>query len=105
MRHTKTRTHSVTNTQLATAVLAAFLAGGLAFAAAPASQLAPVESPKCSVSEIRFSTVCAKNAYSKIIIKCSDEFTVNPMNQCLTSDQIQALATKICGARECALQK
>ena len=74
MIDTKVKTKSVTNTQLVVATLAAFMAGGLAFAAAPA-QNRVAAAPKCGVntySVLSLAKGCASGQYTGIDFACYD---------------------------------
>lgn len=74
MPKTKAKTQVVTNTQLAVAVFAAFLAGGLAFAGAPA-QNRLAAAPKCGVnsySVVNMARGCASGQYTGIDFSCHD---------------------------------
>lgn len=110
MIHTKSKTQTVTNTQLAVAVAAAFLAGGLAFAAAPAQR--PVAAPvagACLLYEANMvythainktRQLCPNNGYWGARFTCTDRkndtVNVGVGNPCVTQDVILAMARAKC---------
>lgn len=108
MIDTKVKTQTVTNTQLAVAVAAAFLAGGLAFAAAPAAPKAPLQAGACVLSEASMvythaingtRTLCPKNGYWGARFTCTDRVndSVSVGNgPCVTQDAILAMARAKC---------
>ncbi len=72
MIDTQVKTKQVSSTQLTVAALAAFIASGLAFAAAPAQ---PLAAPKCGVNTSAVVTTikgCAPGQYSGIDVTCQD---------------------------------
>ncbi len=74
MIDTKVKTKSVTNTQLVVATMAAFMAGGLAFASVPA-QNRVAAAPKCGVnsySVLSLARGCASGQYTGIDFACHD---------------------------------
>ncbi len=101
MPHTQTKTQTVTNTQLATAVVAAFLAGGLAFAAAPAKQFPAPASPQCKPSSVQFANPCGKNMYKTRSFTCSDGFSPALVQRCMSVEDIQKEAERVCSQRKC----
>lgn len=95
----KTKTHVVTNTQLMVAVFAAFLAGGLAFAASPNRQ--PDEN-SCSVVSMEYGERCRGNRYKGTRFTCSDGTQGMLSDElCRTSSKIQRMIEEACAAREC----
>ncbi len=110
MSETKTKTQTVTNTQLAVAVVAAFLAGGLAFAAAPAAnQGAGAVAGACVLSEAtmvythainKTRQLCPNNGYWGARFTCTDRkadtVDVGVGNPCVTQDAILAMARAKC---------
>jgi len=101
MIDTKVKTKSVTNTQLAVATLAMFMAGGLAFAAAPAQNRAAA--PKCGVNSSKVVNVikgCARGQYSGIDFSCYDGTRVQHRpGVCMTAAQLNAVAAAGCANR------
>lgn len=74
MIDTKVKTKSVTNTQLVVATMAAFMAGGLAFASVPA-QNRVAAAPKCGVnsySVLSLARGCASGQFTGIDFACHD---------------------------------
>ncbi len=102
MPRTKAKIQVVTNTQLAVAVLAAFLAGGLAFAAAPA-QNRVAAAPKCGVnsySVLNFGKGCASGNYTGIDVGCYDGTQIQHRpGVCTPLAQLKNFATQACANR------
>ena len=98
---TKAKVQTVTNTQLGVAVLAAFMAGGLAFAAAPAQNRAVA--PKCGVNSSKVVNViqgCARGQYSGIDYACQDGTKVQHRpGVCMSPAQLNAVARAACANR------
>lgn len=110
MIDTKVKTQTVTNTQLAVAVVAAFFAGSLAFAAAPAQR--PIAAPvagACVLSEAtmvythainKTRQLCPNNGYWGARFTCTDRrndtVNVGVGNPCVTQEQILAMARAKC---------
>jgi hypothetical protein len=102
---TKLKTDTKTNTQLAVAVLAAFMAGGLAFAAAPSSKIA---SPlvKCSSLSVQLVSsivnACPIRQSMSANVTCPNgESTVLRKNACQSQAQFQIAANDYCSSRQC----
>jgi len=102
MPRTKAKVQTVTNTQLGVAVLAAFMAGGLAFAAAPAQQ---IRAPKCGVNPSKVVNVlqgCPRGQYSGIDFACHDGTRVQHRpGVCTSIAELQAVARNAC-ANKCS---
>ncbi|OGH67043.1 MAG: hypothetical protein A3B90_03255 [Candidatus Magasanikbacteria bacterium RIFCSPHIGHO2_02_FULL_41_13] len=110
MTDTKTKTQTVTNTQLAVAVVAAFLAGGLAFAAAPAgNNKAALVPGACVLSEAsmvythainKTRQLCPNNGYWGARFTCTDRkndsVNVGVGNPCVSQEAILAMARAKC---------
>lgn len=74
MIDTKVKTKSVTNTQLVVATLAAFMAGGLAFASLPVARQ-QAAAPKCGVNTynvVSLARGCVSGQYTGIDFTCHD---------------------------------
>jgi len=103
MIDTKVKTKTVTNTQIAVATMAMFMAGGLAFAAAPAKNRAAA--PKCGVNKSTVVSViqgCARGQYSGINYTCHDGTKVQHRpGVCMTPAQLNAVARVAC-ANKCS---
>ncbi len=103
---TKTRTQSVTNTQLGVAVLAAFLAGALAFAGVPAKKLLGGEQSKqCTVASISFGKSCGKNKFFGNNFTCSNGSKIALGNKCDDLVTIKNIAAEACGKISCLAKK
>lgn len=110
MTRTTSKTQTVTNTQLGVAVMAAFLAGGLAFAAAPAmNNKAALVPGACVLSEAtmvythainKTRQLCPNNGYWGARFTCTDRkadtVNVGVGNPCVTQEQILAMARAKC---------
>lgn len=98
--HHKTKTHVVTNTQLMVAVVAAFLAGGLAFVASPNRQ--PDEN-SCSVVSMEYGERCRGSRYKGTRFTCSDGTSAMLSDElCRTTSKIQRMVEEACASRQCA---
>lgn len=98
MIHTQVKTKSLTNTHLAIAVVFAFVAGGLAFAAAPARNR--IVAPKCGMNSFRAVSPirCPLNQASGADISCYDgtKKSYRP-NRCMSLKDLQAYGqTTVC---------
>ncbi|OGH66233.1 MAG: hypothetical protein A3B90_02505 [Candidatus Magasanikbacteria bacterium RIFCSPHIGHO2_02_FULL_41_13] len=100
MTETKTKTKSLTNTHLAVAVVLAFIAGGFAFAAAPAGNR--LGGPKCGMNMFKAVSPmrCGQNQASGADITCHDgsKKSYRP-NRCMSLKDLQAYARVACANR------
>lgn len=102
MIDTQVKTKQVTNTKLVVATFAAFMAGGLAFAAAPAQQAA---APKCGVNSAAIVTTakgCAPGQYPGIDFTCQDGSKVQHRpGVCTSAAELNNFAKNAC-ANKCS---
>ncbi len=102
MTETKVKTQSVTNTQIAVAVVAAFLAGGLAFAASPHRQKVPA----CTVQNVEWvdSSCKRKGQYHTASYVCSDGSSGRVAGKaCRTTKKLQKAAERACSRKQCVV--
>ncbi len=98
--HHKTKTHVVTNTQLAIAVAAAFFAGGLAYVATPRINYGP---NACTVSSVQFIDRCHGSNYRGADYRCSDGSTgqISSRSLCRNTKKLQRMVAKLCAQQQC----
>lgn len=98
-----TKTHTVTNTKLAIAVMAAILAGGLAYAASGRQ-----ERNQCTMTRIEFvgGESCRRNKYKGVEYTCSNGTTGNiEMRKCHSASKLQKSAERKCARIQCVREE
>jgi len=98
-----TKTHTITNTKLAVAVMAALLAGGLAYASAGRQQ-----QNQCTMTRMEFvdGESCRRNKHKAVEYVCSDgESGRIQRRTCQSSRTLQRSAERQCARRICAVEE